>query len=197
MKKNLSKFLIFGLFLFVALGCGVFNKIKKEIEIAGEPQTLISTDGKSQITVPGNWKKQTDLHNDATLQAANLMGELYIIVIPESKQGLGKSIDLDYATKAVRESLNGTVSGLVLSEPVPTTINGLPARQFEASGEVEKLKVTYLYAIVDAPQSFYQVITWTLTPRFQSSKGKLQEVINSFKETGSNNEPPPPAPKRK
>ncbi|HEX8735240.1 MAG TPA: hypothetical protein VF721_07970 [Pyrinomonadaceae bacterium] len=197
MKKNLSKLLIFGLFLFVVLGCGVFNKIKKEIESTQAPQTLISTDGKCQITVPGNWKKQTDLHDEATLQAGYLMGELYVIVLPETKQSFGSSVDIDYVTRAVREGLGGTVTGLVLSEPVPTIINGLPARQFEASGEVEKLKVTYLYAVVDAPQNYYQVITWTLTPRFQNNKGKLQEVISSFKETGGNSELPPPALKRK
>jgi hypothetical protein len=189
-KKNLSKFLIFGLFLFVVLGCGVFNRIKKDIESSQEPQVMVSNDGKCQITVPGNWKKQTDLHDDATLQAGNLRGELYVIVLPETKESFGSSVNIDYVTKVVRDGLGETVTGLVLSEPIPTTINGLPARQFEASGEVEKLKVTYLYAIVDAPQSYYQVITWTLTPRFQSGKGKLLEVINSFKETGNINPPP-------
>jgi hypothetical protein len=192
-KKNLCKFLIFGLFLFAGLGCGVFNKIKSEIDNAQKPQVLTSTDGKCQITAPGSWQKQTSLNDEATIQAANLRGELYVIVIPESKDGIDKSVNLDLVTGAVKENLTTTVSGATFTEPVSTTINGLPARQFEARGEVDKLKVTYLYAVVEAPESYYQVITWTLTPRFESNKGKLLEVINSFKETATSSAPPPPA----
>jgi hypothetical protein len=194
-KKNLSKFLIFGVFLFAGLGCGVFNKIKSEIDNAQKPQVIISSDGKCQITAPGGWQKQTSLNDDASLQAANLRGELYVIVIPESKEGMDESVNLDLVTDAVKENLTKTVGGAIFSEPVSTVVNGLPAKQFEVSGEVEKLKVTYLYSIVDAPQSYYQVITWTLTPRFESSKGKLLEIINSFKETGISAAPPPMLPK--
>ncbi|HEX9961360.1 MAG TPA: hypothetical protein VGB00_10530 [Pyrinomonadaceae bacterium] len=190
MKKNLSKFLISGLFLFAVTGCGVFNKIKSEIDNAQKPQVIVSTDGKYQITAPGGWQKQTSLNDEATLQAANLRGELYVIVISESKEDIDASVNLDLVTDAVKENLTKTVTGATFSEPVSTTVNGLPAKQFEVSGEVEKIKVTYLYSLVDAPQNYYQVITWTLTPRFESGKGKLQEVINSFKETGISAAPP-------
>jgi hypothetical protein len=194
-KKNLNKFIIFGVFLFFVLGCGAISKIKQGLDDAQKPQVVTSTDGKCQVTVPGGWQKQTNLNNEASLQAANLIGELYVIVLPESKAGIDQSVDLDFATEAVRESLTQTIPGAVFSPPVSTTINGLPARQFEVSAEVDKLKVTYLYAVVDAPQTFYQVITWTLTPRLETNRGKLLEVINSFKETGGSDAPPPPVAK--
>jgi hypothetical protein len=182
-KKNLSKLFIFGLFLFLVLGCGALSKIKQGIDDAQKPKTIISTDGKCQVTVPGGWQKQTDLNDEAIIQAANPIGELYVIVLPENKAGIGDT-DLDDAAGAVRDSLTKMIPGAVLSPPISTTINGLPARQFEVGAEVEHLKVTYLYAVVDAPETFYQVITWTLTPRLERNRGKLLEVINSFKETG-------------
>lgn len=192
MKKNISKIIVFGLFLCAVLGCGVFNQIKKSIEEAQKPQVMTSTDGKCQVTVPGSWQKQTTLNDVATIQAANLLGELYVIVIPESKEDIDKSVNLDFVTNVIRENLTKSINSTVFSEPVSVTINGMPAKQFEVSGEAENVKIKYLYAVVDAPQTYYQVVTWTLTSRFESNKDKLLEVINSFKETGST--PPPPAP---
>ncbi|HLM00515.1 MAG TPA: hypothetical protein VK400_05635 [Pyrinomonadaceae bacterium] len=197
MKKFLSKSLIFGLFLCVALGCSVFNKIKNGIDESQKPQVIGSSDGKFQLTVPGGWRKQPGLHDDAGIQAANPLSELYVIVIADNKTDFGSAADLDYITKVVRDGLNQTLTGPVLGEPVPTTINGLPARQFEAAGEVENIKIKYLYAVVDSPQNYYQIITWTLPSRFDKNRDKLLEVINSFKETGIGDAalPPPPAAK--
>lgn len=192
MKKILSKSLIFSLFLFLVLGCGAFSKIKKGIEDSQKPQVIASNDGKYQLTVPGGWRKQNGLHDDAGIQAANPVGEQYVIIIADSKADFGKSANLDYITKIVRDGLNESLAGPVLSDPVPTTINGLPAKQFEASGEVENIKIKYLYAVVDAPQNYYQIITWTLASRFDKNRDKLLEVINSFKETGISSEQPPP-----
>lgn len=191
MKNFLSKFLIFGLFLSFVLGCNVFNKIKQEMESSQTPQIITSDDGKHQITVPGDWKKQTNLNDQASIQAAKPRAELYVVVITDGKDGFGDTVNLDFVTDSVRKNLTESVVGAVFSEPIPVTINGLPAKQFEVKGEVDKIKVTFLYAIVEAPQSFYQVITWTLTPRFENNRGKLLEVINSFKETGIASQPPP------
>lgn len=190
MKKNPSKFFIFGIFLFFVLGCGAFNAIKKGIEETQKPQTMVSSDAKCQITVPGSWRKQTGLHDDAIIQAANPLSELYVIVIPDNKVDFGKSANLDFITKLVRDNLNQTVTAPVISEPVATTINGLPAKQFEVSGEVENIKIKYIYAVIDAPQNYYQVIGWTLTSRYETNKGKLMEVINSFQESGGSSLPP-------
>ncbi len=191
MKNIWHKLVVFGLFLFIALGCGAINQIKKEVEKTQSPQVLISTDGCCQITVPGTWRTDNSLNEQATLQASNRSGELYVAVIRESKGDYGKTANLDFLTNLLREHMRKTVSDSVLTEPIAVTIGGYPAKQFEVSGEVENIKVSYLYSVVDTPQNFYQVITWTLTSRMENNRPKLLEVINSFKEVNAGDSLPP------
>lgn len=194
MKERLSKSFLFASFLFVVLGCSMVDKIKKEVEKTQSPQVLTSTDGKYQLTVPGNWKTETELHDQAELQAANRIGELYVIVIRESKEDFSDNTDVAFVTENARSNLREAAANLVMSEPAAVNINGNRALQFEASGEVDNIKAKYLYAIVETPQNFYQIMTWTLTSRFDRNKDVLQGVINSFKEiSGGDLAPPPPS----
>jgi len=118
MKKNLSKYIVFGVFLIAVLGCSLFNKIQKEVEKTQTPQTLTASDGSCQVIVPGNWQTQPDLNSEATIQAGNLPAELYIIVIRESKEDFGKKANLDFFTNGVRENFKQTNAEPVLSEPI-------------------------------------------------------------------------------
>jgi hypothetical protein len=182
MKNNIHKFLVFGVLLFVVLGCSsIMDKFNK----GGTPQVMTSTDGTYQLTVPGNWTKQTDLNSAATLQAANTREEVYVIVIKESKADFPKSSNAGTVTELARDSMRTTLTGAQVSEPTSVTINGYPAKQFDVSGTVSGVQAKYLYAVVETSGYFYQVMTWTLTPRFNDNKAKLQEVINSFKETSA------------
>jgi len=179
MKNNIHKFLVFGVLLFVVLGCSpIMDAVKK----GGKPQVMTSTDGTYQLTVPGNWSKETDLNSEATLQAGNRRDELYVIVIKESKSKFPASSNVANVTDLARESMQTTLTDAQASQPTSTSINGNPAKQFEVSGTVSGVQAKYLYAVVETSGSFYQVMTWTLTPRFNENKAKLQEVINSFKE---------------
>jgi len=182
MKNNLSKLFALGILLTVVLGCSFFNKIQKEVAKTQAPQTLTGSDGSCQITVPGTWRTQSNLNNEATIQAGNLIGELYIVVLRESKADFGKKGNLDFFTNLVRDNFKQTAEEAVLSEPLPVTINGYQARQFETSGEVENIKAKYLYATVETEKNYYQIITWTLASRYADNKAQLSEVINSFKE---------------
>lgn len=191
MKKNWHLLITFGVFIFVALGCSAINKIQKEVEKTQATQVLTSTDNCCQITVPGTWRTETVLNNAATLQASNRLGEEYIVVIRESRQDFGKAVNLDLVTNAVRDNLRKTLSDPVFSDPVSANVNGYPAKQFEISGEAQNIKAKYLYAIVETPQNYYQIITWSLVSRFDENRPQLLEVINSFKEiSGSANTAP-------
>jgi len=182
MKKNLSAFFVFGIFLTAVLGCSLFNKIKKEVEKTQTPQTLTASDGSSQIVVPGNWQTRSDLNDEATIQAGNLIGEVYVVVLRESKEDYGKKTDLDFFTNLVRDNFKGTVTEPVLSEPISLNINGHAAKQFETGGEMDNINIKYIYTTVETPKNYYQIITWTLASRYTENKVKLLEVSNSFKE---------------
>ena len=195
MKNNLQKFLAFGFLLFAALGCSAINQVRKEIDKTQQPQIITSVDAKTQITVPGTWKKETNLNEAATLQVSNAFQQLYLVVMTQTKEDVTEEVTLDKLTEISREDITGNVSNAQIGETVPLTINGYPARQFEISGTVEGFKAKYIYTVVEAPADFYQIAAWTLASRFESNKAELQEVINSFKETGiSNGDLPPPAP---
>jgi len=182
MNKNLSRSFVFGVLLFAVLGCSLVNKIQKEVAKTQTPQTLTAADGSCQITVPGDWKTLPELNAEATLQAGNLFGERYIVVIREGKEDYGKKADLNFFTNLVRDNFKQMAAEPVLSEPVSVNINGYAAQQFEAGGEVDNIKVKYLYATVETPANFYQIITWTLSSRYVENKPIFSEVINSFKE---------------
>jgi len=182
MKKNLSKFFVFGIFLSVVLGCSLFNKIQKEVEKTQTPKTLTASDESCQIVVPGNWQTRSDLNDDAVIQAGNLPAELYIVVIRESKEDYGKKADLDFYTNLIRDNFKKTVTDPVLSEPLSVNINGHAAKQFETGGEMDNIKVKYIYTTVETPKNYYQIVSWTLSSRFDANRSKLAEVINSFKE---------------
>ena len=187
MKNLRDRIIVFGLLPFFVFGCSLADRINKEVSKNKTPQTLNSTDNNIQITVPGNWQKRTDLHDDAELQAANLMGEQYVIILRESKADFGKAFNLDSLTKIARDNLKTAAKDTFFTEPVAVKINGYDAKQFEAGGEIENIKIKYLYAIVETPNNYYQIITWTMNSRFEKNKGILSEVIYSFKEIGSGN----------
>lgn len=185
MKINIHKFLVFGVLLFVVLGCSSFMEgFKKGIE--GKPQVMRSADGTFQLTVPGNWSRQTDLNKEASLQAANPREELYVIVIKESKSDFPKSATIDTVTNLVKDNAREAIINATFTEPLPTLINGNFARQFEVGGNVSSIDAKYLYTIVETQQYYYQVITWTLADRFTKNKTKMRDVSNSFREMISN-----------
>lgn len=178
MKNYIPKFLPFGLLFFVLLGCSMFKQ---------EPQTITSDDGSCQLTVPGNWSKQTGLNKEATLQAANPREEVYVIVIRETKSDFPPGTTLDKVVDVVQDTARKNITSAEIATPSSTTIGGFPAKQFEAGGTVSGLKAKYLYAVVESPTSYYQIMTWTLADRYDKNKTVLQNAINSFKEIGGGN----------
>ncbi|CAN5222388.1 hypothetical protein BH20ACI1_BH20ACI1_24640 [soil metagenome] len=192
MKHIHYKTIAFGLLFCSVLSCSLANRIKKEVDRSQSPQVLNSTDNISQITVPGSWKKRTDLHEEAVIQAGNPFAEQYMVIIRDDRTDFGKNFTLDTITEIARDNFTKAATETSLTDPIPVTINGYSAKQFETSGEVENIKIKYLYAIVETPNSFYQILTWTLNSKFDENKSTFLEVINSFKEIGDGNSVPPP-----
>lgn len=182
MKKNLFVIFAVSVLLTVVLGCSVFNKIREEVVKSQTPQTLTATDGSCQITVGGDWRVEPELNKEAVVQAAKLTSELYVVVIREDKTDFGDEASLEYFTELVHGNYKETISQSVISDALPANINGFQAKQFEVSGEIDKIKLKYLIATVETPESYYQIITWTLASRYESNKDALQAVIYSFKE---------------
>ncbi len=187
MKFKIQKFFIPISLLIVLFtsGCQVANRIVKEVEKTQAPQTIIGTDNRAQLTVPGNWQKRTDLHDEAEIQAANLFKEQYVIVMSESKIDFSDDLTLKDFTDLIIGSTKKTINDVVITEVKTVKVNGYDANQFEITGTVDKVKARWLYTLIEAPNNFHQIVTWSLQSKFEQNRETFMEVINSFKELES------------
>jgi hypothetical protein len=188
MKKFLGISLPFAALVFVALACNM-DKIQKGLEEVTKPQVMTASDGSCEVTVPALWTKATDLNDRALIQTNYPLSEEYLIVTRQSKADFADDATLEDFVDAVRKDIPEQIDESVLTPPTSTKIGGYDAREFEVSGTVSKIKAKYFYAVVETPQNFYQVISWTLPSNYDKNKEELLTAIHSFKETSSGSAP--------
>ncbi len=179
MRKGLKLLFVALIILFAAV-----IVISGEQAVAGifsGETSLKSVNNDSQITLPKGWKEHKDLNDAADLQAAYLRKELYIIVLSESKEDFEK-MTIEKHSDLTR---GGIVESLTSSEEkrLPDVkINGNPAIQYEISGVIGNVKITYIHTTVETKENYHQILAWTLKSRYKKNKPELQKVIQSFKE---------------
>lgn len=155
----------------------------KQLQSLARPTILKSPDGKFQLTVPAGWRENSSLNEQAEIKAANPLQEMYVIVLTEAKTDFTDDMTLDQFTTITRESMTSNVTSPELSPPLPVTINGNSARQYEIQGEVKNVKLAYLITTVETAAHFHQVVTWTLRSRIDKNQTTLQQVAGSFRPT--------------
>jgi hypothetical protein len=173
--------LLLGILIFTS--CNVFQRIRNEVSSGGKPKQFTSKDGTYQLTIPGNWREDPELHDTATLEASNRFQEMYVIVIKETKGEFGVDLNLEEYTNIIRNGLIENVHSPVASDPQLIMINGRTAREFELKGYADNINVAYLIATVETDNAFHQIITWTLNSYFDKNKDILRRVVQSFKST--------------
>lgn len=186
------------------LGCNLAQTIKTGIDKASTPKVLTSSDGKAQLTVPGSWRNDPELHAEAALRASNRLSEMYVIVLSESRQDFADEFTLEAFTELTRTNMLSQIIAPDATAPVAATVGNRPALQYTVRGTVDNIKVVYLVTVVETQTNFHQILTWTLNSRFDQNWHTLDEVTQSFKELGSAAPPvvgdagtpatPPPAP---
>ena len=197
--KLLGKLVPFALLICVTLACNLVQRFKQEADRAKKPTVLKSADGKYQLTIPGDWREDAALLDEAVLKASNRANELYVIVLSESKEDFADDVTLEKFTTLTRDAMKGNVVSPELTEPQPTSINGNPAMQYELRGTVDSMKVAYINTTVETTEHYHQIIAWTLRSRYDKNQGALREVTQTFKEApgarpmvSSTPSPPPP-----
>jgi hypothetical protein len=155
----------------------------KQLQSLARPTILKSPDGKFQLTVPAGWRENSSLNEQAEIKAANPLQEMYVIVLTEAKTDFTDDMTLDQFTTITRESMTSNLTSPELSPPLPVTINGNSARQYEIQGEVKNVKLAYLITTVETSAHFHQVVTWTLRSRIDKNQTTLQQVAGSFRPT--------------
>jgi hypothetical protein len=74
------------------------------------------------------------------------------------------------------------VTNAQTSGPKTVTVNGNPGVQYEITGKVSNIDITYLHTTVETPQNFHQVLAYTAQGEFEKNRGEMEQVINSFQE---------------
>lgn len=108
------------------------------------------------------------------------MQETYTIVIPDPKIDFDETADVDFVTGLIRKNTEETLGNAKLGKVNKVVINGYQARQFEASGTVDKINARYIFTVIDTPDAYYQVMSWTLASAYSKNKKKLLGVTATF-----------------
>ncbi|WP_411681935.1 hypothetical protein [Clostridium thailandense] len=188
-KKLLSAIFLFAV-IISANGCssGDSKEVTKQENVAIQTKELKSSDGKIMITVPKDWNDSKEIKSgnaDFSIAVENKDASAYVGVISEAKTDSIKDVKLIHMQTAVIQQLKKSMPNLQVSDVKDIKINGFPAKSFECSGEMDKLKVKYEYAIIDCPNSFDQVLGWSDVSTFDKNKDNFTTIINSFKEVSN------------
>lgn len=175
-SKPADHLIALALLVCVVAGC-------KQLQGLASPTVLKSPDGKFELTVPGGWLQNSALNDKADIQAANPVGEMYVIVITEPRVDFTAEMTLDEYTNITRESIVSNLGTPQATEPVPATINGNDARAYEVEGVIKNVKLAYRVSTVETPEHYHQIITWTLQSRKDKNQPALQKVTESFRPT--------------
>jgi hypothetical protein len=156
---------------------------KIEESVAGGPQVLRSADGTLEITVPGGFKVDK-LNDQAAIQAANRMGELYVVVVSEPKEDLSE-MTLQKLSDVARGTQLRSMKDSKEEGPVTRTINGRPALEYTLSGSVEGANVVMKHVVIEGSRRWHQILVWTLRSKWEAEKGTLDNIVASLREVGS------------
>ncbi len=164
-------------------GAGVMAFIKMAEAADKVERRLTSKDGRFSLAVPSSWKSSPGLNENAVIGAAHRLREQYVIVIPSSKEESGPSMAA--FAKELTENFGHTVDGVKLGEFTNLTINGMPALRRKIEGKVEGLGAVYLHTTVETPDSYCQVLCWTLAGREKTAFPVFEKVAASFTARGA------------
>lgn len=144
-------------------------------------QNLFSEDRRLSVSLPQTWQTRTNLSDFDSIGAADPQDETYLIVIEEPLAEFDGDISLHDYTRVVV-----SLMGDLLQEPQVHSklrrykINGLPAEELVLSGRIDGLDITYLLTTVESDRAFYQILSWTLSSKFQSRESLFRDITGSF-----------------
>ncbi len=141
-----------------------------------------SDDEKYSLTIPSNWKKSNDLHEDSIIGALNGAKEQYAIVLNESTQDFKDGFTLKEYFDVIKENMSDTIEGTQWSTETDTIIDGNPAIYIEVSGTIDNMKAMYYIYLVKTSDSFNQILGWTLLSKADSNRQIITDTLKSFKE---------------
>lgn len=173
-----------GVFAFLLTSCNSITGVK-EVKVADV----------ASIEVPALLIESKDLNDDAAVQMASGLQELYVIVIEESKQEFNDLIketdgvfdddftaDLYGYAKVAASSIESGIELKSKEDLIPINTNGLSTYVASFEGKINGLNVFYKLSCVEGKERYYQILTWTLSSSKEKHLDAMNAMIESFKE---------------
>lgn len=144
-----------------------------------QPANLIEApDQSSQVVLPEGWEPTTDLNPQAQIQAENPEQQIYLIVRAQPRAALG-SLTKEQFSERSRQLLTEQLTQVEQKGPSEkvTQVGQFSALQYEIRGSLNSIGVVYLHTIVETPEYFTQILTWTAPANFQQNEAEMQTLI--------------------
>ena len=170
--------------VLLIVGCG-FVFYRYLFVDSANTKTVTSSDGITQLQVPSNWSTGMSLNEDASINACNIFGERYAIVITESKtdfQDTDVNDLIDYGDIVI-DMMRDNYLGMQTSVDQDSFLtNGMNSKRFRISGTMDGVDATMWLTVVEGRRHYHQVLVWTLSSRASSNRQSLLDVSASFVE---------------
>lgn len=158
------------------------------------PTPLRDPEGLFQIVLPEGMVQNPDLNEEAALAAEDPVGEVYLVVLTDPRDGLPPDWDLAVYSEKTRELLAEKARKLASAGPRELALGGLPALQYEIRASAEGEEVVYLHTAVEGPEHFFQVVVSTLASRYEENRERMEALLAAWSPVVA--EEPAPAPDR-
>ncbi|AJA48396.1 hypothetical protein CPAST_c23260 [Clostridium pasteurianum DSM 525 = ATCC 6013] len=173
--KQIIPIIISITFILITYKCSDYINISSN-------KVLTGCKDKYEITLPEGWDENRKLNSDAIFQLSNEKNKNYIIVISENKEDIIKELTLEQYSNIIKSNIHKSIDNARIENSKNTKINNHKGIQFEITGYMNKIKIRYLYIILETKDNFQQIIAWTLDSNYNYDKEKMLNIIKTFKE---------------
>jgi type II secretory pathway pseudopilin PulG len=146
-------------------------------------QWVTAEDGVSKIRVPKNWNRLPELNEAASLKYGNPRLEQYLIVFSEPRADFGSDMDLyTYNDTIMEKYFLAGIRNINIKLLGEINLNGMQGVKYEIRGEIDNIKIVYLYTAFASRNHFHQVLFWTLPTKWSDSQGIYESALSTFTE---------------
>ncbi|GGA36353.1 hypothetical protein [Paenibacillus physcomitrellae] len=149
---------------------------------ASDISLVISPDKHASITIPEGWAQDAGLASGADIQASHPSTEDYIVVLREDRSDFSQNTTINDYSKLVSDNMKQAIQNAKQEPAERITIGGLNALQYVITGEVDKVKISYLVTLIASEDHFTQVLMWTRADMFADKKQNYLYIVNTFRE---------------
>jgi transcription initiation factor TFIIIB Brf1 subunit/transcription initiation factor TFIIB len=146
-------------------------------------QVVRSDNGDLRLTKPRGWRVDNELNDVADIQISNETKESYLIVMSEFKSDFEESMTYEDHSALTREFMKeGLVNYREVNGPTLVEFNMMKGVQYEITGSVDGIKITYLHTTLAGMRYFHQLIAWSLPSTYEENRPVFDKILQSFYE---------------